>query len=292
MTALFPALGGALVVAGLIGLIAGLRKTPIDPAAPPGRRRSRVMARLMRTDRRTQLLSLVGLAGGVAVYLITGWLIALVIGPIAGIGLPVLLASGDSGGATVKKLEALEEWVRSLAGVLTVGVGLEEALRMTLRSVPDAIRPEVTTLVARLRARWGTEAALRAFADDLDDATGDVVSASLILGARRRGAGLASVLESTAQSVADDVRARREIEAERAGPRSTARWVTIITACVLGVLALTGDYIQPYSTPIGQVLITLFLAAYVGLLILMRNMSKGAPLPRFMGEDAREGARS
>ena len=291
MTVIFPALGGALVVAGLIGLIVGLRKTPVDDAAPPGRRRSRAVARLMRMDRRTQLLALVGLVAGVVVWLITGWLVALVIGPLAGIGLPVLLSSSDSA-STVRKLEALEEWVRSLAGVLTVGVGLEEALRMTLRSVPAAIRPEVTTLVARLRARWGTEAALRAFADDLDDATGDVVSASLILGARRRGAGLASVLESTAQSVADDVRARREIEAERAGPRSTARWVTIITACVLGVLALTGDYIQPYSTPIGQLLITLFLAAYVGLLVLMRNMSKGTPLPRFMGADAREGARS
>ncbi|MFE7506708.1 type II secretion system F family protein [Promicromonospora sp. NPDC057488] len=290
MTVLFPALGGALVVAGLIALLVGLRGSPVDEAAPR-RRRSRTVARLLRLDRRTQVLALVGLAGGIVVWLITGWLVALVIGPIAGIGLPVLLASGD-GGATVRKLEALEEWVRSLAGVLTVGVGLEEALRMTLRSVPDAIRPEVTTLVARLRARWGTEAALRAFADDLDDATGDVVSASLILGARRRGAGLASVLESTAQSVADDVRARREIEAERAGPRSTARWVTIITAGVLGVLALTGDYIQPYSTPLGQLLITLFLGAYVGLLVLMRNMSKGAPLPRFMGERARDGARS
>lgn len=291
MTVLFPALGGALVVAGLIGLIVGLRRTPVDAAAPPGRRRSRAVARLMQMDRRTQLLALVGLVAGMAVWLITGWLVALVIGPLAGIGLPVLLSSSESA-STVRKLEALEEWVRSLAGVLTVGVGLEEALRMTLRSVPAAIRPEVTTLVARLRARWGTEAALRAFADDLDDATGDVVSASLILGARRRGAGLASVLESTAQSVADDVRARREIEAERAGPRSTARWVTIITACVLGVLALTGDYIQPYSTPIGQLLITLFLAAYVGLLVLMRNMSKGTPLPRFMGAEAREGAGS
>lgn len=291
MTVLFPALAGAMVVAGVIGVILGLRRTPVDVAAPPRRRRSRVVARLMRVDRRTQLLSLVGLAGGIVAYLITGWLVALVIGPLAGIGLPALLASGNSG-SMVKKLEALEEWVRSLAGVLTVGVGLEEALRMTLRSVPDAIRPEVTTLVARLRARWGTEAALRAFADDLDDATGDVVSASLILGARRRGAGLASVLESTAQSVADDVRARREIEAERAGPRSTARWVTIITASVLGVLALTGDYIEPYSWPLGQILITLFLAAYVGLLVLMRNMSKGAPLPRFMGADAREEARA
>ena len=76
----------------------------------------------------------------------------------------------------------MEEWTRSLSGVLTVGIGLEEALVATLRSAPDPIRPEVTRLVARLRARWSTEEALRMFADDLDDATGDLVAANLILG--------------------------------------------------------------------------------------------------------------
>lgn len=290
MTPLVPALAGALLVAGLIGVIAGLRRVPVDEAKP-ARRRGRALSRLVQLDPRARVFAVIGLVCGVVVYLITGWLVALIIGPVAGVGLPILLSSGDSG-STVRRLEALEEWIRSLAGVLTVGVGLEEAIRLTLRSVPEEIRPEVTTLVARLRARWSTEAALRAFADDLDDATGDMVAASLILGARRRGAGLVSVLESTAQSVADDVRARREIEAERAGPRATARWVTIITAAVLGVLALTGDYIEPYSRPLGQVLITVFLAAYVGLLVMMRNMSKGTPLPRFLGSAAREGAGS
>ncbi len=85
---------------------------------------------------------------------------------------------------------------------------------------------EVHRLVARLRARWVTEDALRAFADELDDSTGDLVAANLILGARRRGAGLASVLEGLAESVAADVRARRQVEADRAKPRATARWVT------------------------------------------------------------------
>ena len=70
-----------------------------------------------------------------------------------------------------------------------------------------------------------------------------------------------------------------------------AAWWTR-TAGVLVVLAFTGDYIAPYSTPLGQVLITAYLAAYVGLLVMMRQMSKGTPLPRFMGERAREGAGS
>ena len=82
------------------------------------------------------------------------------------------------------------------------------------------------------------------FADDLDDATGDLVAANLIPRPpprRRRG----QRVESLAESVAADVRARRAIEADRAKPRATARWVTLITIGVLAVLALTGSYITP-----------------------------------------------
>lgn len=52
-----------------------------------------------------------------------------------------------------------------------------------------------------------------------------------------------------------DVRALRQVEADRAKPRTIARWVTIITIGVLAVLALTGTYIDPYQTPLGQLLL-------------------------------------
>ncbi|CCH72763.1 Type II secretion system protein [Nostocoides australiense Ben110] len=289
MPLLIPALGGALVVAGIIGVILGVRRTPVAPPAPRRRNQSRLSSRWAGMERRSKILAVAGLIAGALIYLFTGWLIAVVLVPLAAVGLPTLLSAPPSA-ARIERLEALEEWTRALAGVLTVGVGLEEALRSTLRSTPEAIRPEVTTLVARLRARISTEEALRAFADDLNDATGDLVAAYLILGARRRGQGLASVLESLAESVAADVRARRAIEADRAKPRTTARWVTIITISVLGFLTLTGDYISPYGSPLGQLLLILLLSAYVGLLIWMRNMAKGEALPRFLGDAAREGA--
>jgi Flp pilus assembly protein TadB len=227
------------------------------------------------------MLLLVGIGLGIVGWVVTGWVLALVIAPAAVIGLPVLLAAAPAA-TQISRLEAMEEWTRSLAGVLTVGIGLEQALVATLRSAPAPIHAEVTRLVSRLRARWDTETALRAFADELDDATGDLIAANLILAARRRGAGLSSVLEGLAESVAADVRARRQVEADRAKPRSTARWVTLISASVLVVLALSGSYVEPYGSPIGQVILVLLLAAYVATLIWMRRMATGKPLPRFL----------
>lgn len=278
MSPLVPALAGALIVAGIIGLVTGLRPVPVDDSPKPP---SPLFRRLRRIPRRTLLLFFSGLLAGALVWLLTGWILALVILPATAVGMPMLLST-SSATAEIQRLEAMQEWTRALAGVLTVGVGLEQALILTLRSTPKPISREVTNLVARLRARWETERAIRTFADDLDDATGDLVAAYLIRAARRRGAGLANVLEGLAESVAEDVRARRRIEADRAKPRATARWVTIISASVLVFLALTGSYVEPYGTPLGQVVLGILLAAYVATLVWMRRMAAGRPLPRIL----------
>src|SRR3546814_15959214 len=91
---------------------------------------------------------------------------------------------------------------------------------------------------------------------------------------------LAQVLESLAESVAADVRARRQIEADRAKPRATARWVTIISVGVLVILAISGTYVAPYRTPLGQVLLVTLLAASVQTLVWMKRMAVGKPLAR------------
>jgi Flp pilus assembly protein TadB len=275
MTALVPGVAGALIVAGILAAFVGLRPAP-ERHAPATQTLRRIQI-----SRRTRLMIVIGLGIGLVGWLVTGWALALVIGPVAVIGLPLLLAPPPSA-TQIVRLEAMEEWTRSLAGVLTVGVGLEQALVATLRSTPGPISAEVRRLVARLRARWDTEAALRAFADELDDSTGDLIAANLILGARRRGAGLASVLEGLAESVAADVRARRQVEADRAKPRSTARWVTIISVSVLVILAISGTYVAPYRSPFGQVLLIVLLSAYIATLIWMRRMANGRPLPRFL----------
>ena len=87
------------------------------------------------------------------------------------------------------------------------------------------------------------------------------------------------------------MRARREIEADRAKPRATARWVTIITVGVLAILAVSGTYVAPYGSPLGQVLLVGLLGLYVATLVWMRPMATGRPLPRFIGAAAKQAPR-
>ena len=125
MIALIPGLGGALVVAGLIGVATGLRRSP-ERAPAPTRMRLPLAARLGATAPRTRALLLAGVGAGLLTAVLTGWLVAALLVPAVVVGLPILL-SAPPAGSKIERVEALEEWTRSLSGVLTVGVGLEQA---------------------------------------------------------------------------------------------------------------------------------------------------------------------
>ncbi len=279
MSVLLAGLAGALMAGGLALILVGVRRRPPAPERPAVVRRPQ---RGQRLSRRSWVLGGLGTVVGLVIAVTTGWVLAAVLVPVAVVGLPLLLAPPRT--AHIARLEAMEEWTRSLAGVLTAGVGLEQALIVTLRATPRPIHAEVSTLVSRLHARWPTEQALRAFADDLDDATGDLIAAKLVLAANRRGPGLASVLESLAESVAAEVRTRRQIEADRDKPRATVRWITVITVLALVMLALNTTYIAPYKSPFGQGLLALLLTTDVGCLVWMRAMTRSERAPRFIGQ--------
>jgi Flp pilus assembly protein TadB len=287
MSTLLAALAGALVVAGvLLGIYA---LTP-RPAPPPRPARPARTGRLVRWWRGLpawqRWSSLAALALGVIVMVATGWVVAVPVLPAAVLGLPALLMV-SSADRQIARMDAIAEWSRNLAGVLTAGQGIEAAIQAGLRSAPDAIRPEIARLVGRMRSRWSTEQALRAFADDLDDATGDLVCAALILGAAKRGDGLARVLHDLAESVSADVRARRQIEADRAKPRASARMVTLLSIGALLFFGLGGRFFAPYSTPLGQLILLVLLSCYGLLLWWLRRMAEIQPATRILGTQMR-----
>jgi Flp pilus assembly protein TadB len=208
------------------------------------------------------------------VWVLTGWP-ALGVGAAAAVmGLPAMSGAGVRAEAQIDKVEAVEEWTRRLADVLAIGVGLEQAIQTAARTAPTPIAAEVATLSARISARTPTETALRRFADDLDDPTADLVVASLILASRRRGPGVAAALTAIADSVGEEVAARRRIEADRAKPRTTARAVTAITLVIITAGLLNRGYTGPYGTLLGQVVLSATLGFFGAALWWMHSMTR------------------
>jgi len=229
--------------------------------------------------RRAVLLVAVPLAA----LAVTGWPVAALIGAAAAWWLPRVLGGRRAAEARIARLEALADWTRRLADVLTAGAGIEQAIEATRGSVPAPIEPEVGRLVARLRARRPTEEALRAFGDDLDDATADLVVAALLLAADRRGRGLARLLSGLATTVDAEVAMRRGVEADRAQPRTTARWVTYITIGVAsGLLVFDRAYVAPFGTGDGQLVLALVAGLFGGAFWWLHRLTSSAPTPRFL----------
>ncbi|MDR1266161.1 MAG: type II secretion system F family protein [Propionibacteriaceae bacterium] len=264
---------------GLLAVVLGLVRQP----EPVGRPRWSASTRRLwrRFGRRTKILLAVGLGLGLVTALISGWVVALPVIPAALVGIPWLLGPGDEP-RQLERLKAMEEWTRTLAGVLVAGMSLEQAVQVSLKSTAAPVKPEISRLVGRLNARMPTPQALTGLAAELNDPTGDLIVAALCMGARRRGSGLALVLSDLAESVSAEVRARQRIDADRATHRTTARGVTLITLVMLGGLTVSGSYIAPYGTPLGQFILVLALAGYVAILVQLKHMGRTPTPPRFL----------
>ena len=219
---------------------------------------------------------------GVVVGLMTGWPALGLGAAAAAIALPAMASAGAQAEADVDRVEAVEEWIRRLADVLAIGVGLEQAIQTAARTAPAPIVDVVATLSARIAARMPTETALRRFADDLDDPSADLVVAALILASRRRGPGVAAALTAIADSVGEEVAARRRIEADRAKPRTTARVVTLITMAIIGAGLLNRSYTGPYGTFLGQVVLAATLGFFGAALWWMHSMTRSVKPARIL----------
>ena len=176
------ACGGGLIAAGIVLFIRELTRRAPPPGTPP----SRVPRSLSRA---TVVRLLIALTAFLIVLLVTGWPVAALAAALAVIFLPKL-ASGREARRRTATLEALEQWARRLADMLTASRALEDALEASARSAPPAIAGQVGALARRLSARTGTETALRAFAADAlerQDGQGRAVRDVRGLGRRDRG---------------------------------------------------------------------------------------------------------
>lgn len=277
------ALIGICLALGIVLIVAGF--TPADPAAPRGPRRTRrkkaAGSWLLSLTRQETIAAGVALAVGVVVAALFGWIVMILIAPAAAVGGMRLVRPNK--GVDPDELEALEEWVRALRGILSSNASMATAIVQTLPSTPTAIRPQVERLVARLRGNAPLEASLYSFAEELDSQTGDYIAASLIQAAQFSGAGLSAALEAIAAEVAVEVRARREIEVDRAKPLTESRWISIITIASVIVLVFLTPFGSVYrDTALGQTVLLVLSCLFAAVLYWLRQRASTTPSPRFL----------
>jgi hypothetical protein len=300
--ALLGAVSGLLLAVGVLLVTVGVggveAAADADPGAGPDATRFprrfggrwRLLARAARvpglTPRGQRARIAAWVMVGVVVWPVTGWPVAGVALAVVGVWLPWLLGSARLARAQIDQLEAVEAWCRRLADTLSGGgaVGLVQAVEITAQHAPEQIRVPVGRLAQRLRLGGVSQrAALREFADGIDDRVGDTVAAALLLAFDQQSGGVARVLRQLAAGVARDVRARRDIEAERAEARQSMRMLLLIQIGVLGLLVLVPGFAAPYRTEIGQLVMAMLLAGTAVLLVWMRRLANGRPAPRFLG---------
>jgi Flp pilus assembly protein TadB len=280
------ATAGATLGLGVVLLLLGARARPGSGATPakPGRRTLSAA-----TTRRRTRLALGGLAAALVVFVVTRWVVLAVV-----VGLLVAFWDRLFGGArhereAITRVEGLAGWIEALRDTIAGAVGLEQAIPATATNAAPSIRPALNLLVDRLRVREPLPEALMRFSDDLDDASADLVVAALVLNARLRGPGLRDVLSALAVSARDELDVRRRVEASR---RSTRRSVQIVVGVISVVAAalvvFNGEYVEPYSTLTGQLVLAVVLAAFAAGAFWLRQLSGVVEPERFLVTSGRE----
>lgn len=270
MNAMTMAIGVTLIIGGILGaayLYFAPRDTTVRPPSFLVKQVNKIRKGL---TKRTKILLAVGIPAGIIAWLISGVVIMIVVIPGALVWAPDLF-SNKVEKRNSERLGALQKWTSGLSGLLTTGAALETALIASLRNAPKPIHKEVRQLVRRIEGRWPLSQALDGFAEALGSQEADRIIISLKLAAKERGQGLVQSLEDLASDVAEIVEISHETTAERTGPRSEARTISIFAAAGIFLLPIMPMMSAGFRTFQGQVI---YFIVIVIVLLCLRAMNK------------------
>jgi Flp pilus assembly protein TadB len=274
------AVGGGLAL--LVPAIRGIEPKPGHVKAQHGQRRRELVQFIGRRGS-------IAVGVGLVVLLLTRW-------TVAGVAAGLLVFFWDRlfGGAAqekvaMRRVEALAGWTESLRDTIAGAVGLEQAIPASARAAAPVLRAHLDALVDRLRSRMPLPEALQYLADEIDDASADIIVAALILNAKLRGPGLRQVLGALAKSAREEIDMRHRVMAQRSSTRRSVQIVVVVSvAFVLGLAVFNRPFVEPYGTAVGQVV----LAGVCGLFALgfwwLRKLSVIETPERFLVRDEAE----
>jgi tight adherence protein B len=228
------------------------------------------------------------LAVSVLVLVLTRWPVACILCGLAVAFAPTVMGRTSATRRT-DRIEAVAVWTELLRDTLTASAGLGEAIVATAPVAPAPVRDQVVRLANRLASGVPMTEGLRAFATEVDDPSCDMVACALLLAATSRAQKLTELLSALSESIRDEVAMRLRVEASRASARSSVRSVIVFSLLfVAALMVVARSYLEPFGTPLGQVILLAVGGCYAAGIALMVRLVRPPATQRLLGAVATE----
>lgn len=181
--------------------------------------------------------------------------------------------------------EAISVWVDMIKDALASGAGLSQAIEATTKVAPAAIRSDVIKLVSRQRSGSQLDA-LREFGESLAHPTSDLVVMALASASESQARDLPGLLAKTAEQARARNEAVLQIETERSQLYAEAR-AMVLAIAVLGVIIslVARDFLEPYNSFLGQIVLAVVMSMVVGSAILLVQAGRPKPEQRLLAQE-------
>ena len=211
-----------------------------------------------------------GLATGVASQVALGWPVVSLAMFAVGLVLPIWYFRNRADRRRAELQAALADAVDALRAGVRTGMSIEEGIAGLAHNGPEILRPALEELTRDLRL-GDFEDAVRRAQERLADPVFDTVAAALVMSHRVGGRNLSAVLDGLARSVRQSVQVQREVRAQQAKNVLSARIIAVLPlVLVFFVRGVNPDYLEPFSSAEGQVVMALsLLSVAVGYAVML-----------------------
>jgi tight adherence protein B len=277
MRALFAVLGAGVGMALLILISAPRPRAPATTRTSVYRRAPTGISAM-----RLAGVLVVAAAGGAT----TGWPVAALLAGIGAYTLPAVIGPDRAHKRTLARVQAIAAWAENLTATLRSAAGLEQAIIETAAVAPAEIRAELVALGAAPRAGIRLPDALRTFAADMADPTADLVANVLLQAAEHEARDIAASLAGVGRSARRQASARLRIATGRARTRTSTRIIiTVVLSSAVGLVMFARDFLRPYDSALGQLILAVLGAGFAGCLLWMVRTGRVPDLPRILTGD-------
>jgi len=219
----------------------------------------------------------------VVTWLMTGWTLAAVtIGVVSAMASTALSRYGKRRDDRTL-VDAIAVWTEQLRDMLAGSNGLEQTITTTATHAPAALREPLERLVVSMSYSPLPQALAR-FARDVNHPTADFVVAALSTAATRQVRELGALLGHLAACARDEARMHTRIWVGRSRTRSAVKIIaSVVIVFVGGLVVLSPEYLAPYRTAEGQLVLSVIVLVFFGALLLMQRLSVIVAPDRFVG---------